>query len=348
MPAPGHWGKKKSRSQSRSSLRLTENRRRYIVIFAFMNTTMTPPVVGRLGTLGDETRTRILALLDRSEFTVSELCSVLRLAQPTVSRHLKKLASDGWVESRAEGRSRHYRMGSTDEWMRGVWDIVREEVGTNAVYRADAERSRVVLRDRRMRSAAFFAATAADWDDRRVELFGSATGLAPLLGLLNSAWTVGDLGTGTGQLSARIAPFVSRVIAIDRSVEMRAAAKARLSGFTNVEVRDGELEALPIEDGRLDLAILALVLHYVVDPAAVLAEAHRALTAGGTLLLLEMRSHDKGAEYATEMGHVWPGFEQSGVEGWLRGCGFGEVRSIPLPPDPKATGPLLFLTTARA
>ena len=45
----------------------------------------------------------------------------------------------------------------------------------------------------------------------------------------------------------------------------------------NVEVRRGELEALPIEDGELDAATLILVLHHLPDPAAALREAARVL-----------------------------------------------------------------------
>ena len=42
-------------------------------------------------------------------------------------------------------------------------------------------------------------------------------------------WTVGDLGCGTGQVSAALAPFVARVIAVDASAAMLQAAKKRLA-----------------------------------------------------------------------------------------------------------------------
>jgi hypothetical protein len=59
-----------------------------------------------------------------------------------------------------------------------------------------------------------------------------------------------------------------------------------------------------------------------------------------------MRLHERGPSYAEEMGHVWPGFEPERVSGWLAAAGFTGVRVIPLPPDPKAAGPLLFLASA--
>ena len=60
--------------------------------------TSTRDLIGRLASLGDENRLRILVLLDRHELTVSELTAVLQLPQSTVSRHLKVLAEDGWDE----------------------------------------------------------------------------------------------------------------------------------------------------------------------------------------------------------------------------------------------------------
>jgi ArsR family transcriptional regulator len=312
-----------------------------------MHTTSAPPILDRLSALGDETRSRILALLERSEFTVTELSSVLQAPQPTVSRQLKTLASEGWVEARVDGRNRHYRMTSAlDDPARALWAIVREEIGEGGIYATDAERAREVLKYRRLRSAEFFAGAAERWDEVRRELFGSAAGLTPLLGLLRSDWVVADLGVGTGSLAESLAPFAQRVIGVDRSAQMLAAAKHRLRDVDNVELREGELEALPIADDEVDIAVLALVLHYVVDPPSVLAEVRRALKPGGRLLLVDMRVHDRGGAYGQDMGHVWPGFESERVASWLGDAGFEAVRVVPLPPDPDATGPLLFLASA--
>lgn len=320
-----------------------------IFIFTFMNTMTPPPILDRLSVLGDETRTRILALLDRSEFTVSELCSALQVAQPTVSRHLKTLASEGWVEARAEGRNRHYRLSNgLDDAARALWRIVREEIRPGGVFAGDAERARAVLEHRRVRATEFFASTAENWDQMRGELFGSAVGLAPLLALLDPEWVVADLGAGTGALAARLAPFVKGVIAVDRSEAMLSTSSARLEGIANAEVRAGELEELPVADGEVDFAILALVLHYVLDPPAVFAEARRALRPGGRLVVLDMRRHERGPGFSEAMGHVWPGFEFERVSAWLSDAGFRASRIVPLPPDPAATGPLLFLAAATA
>lgn len=312
-----------------------------------MNMTAVPPVLDRVSTLADETRTRILALLERSEFTVSELCAVLQAPQPTVSRHLRALAGDGWVEARAEGRNRHYRLApDLDDVARKLWLVVRTALDGAAPYPADAERARAVLAERRLRSAEFFASAAERWDDVRRELFGGGTELAALYGLLDPSWTVGDLGTGTGGLAATLAPFVARVVGVDRSEEMLAAARQRTEDTGNVEFRRGDLERLPVGDGELDLAILSLVLHYVVEPPEVLGEVRRTLRPRGRVVIVDMRAHDRGAAYAEEMGHVWPGFSADRITDWLGVAGFQRIHVRPLRPDVGARGPLMFVASA--
>ena len=91
--------------------------------------------------------------------------------------------------------------------------------------------------------------------------------------------------------------------------------------------------------------MLSLVLHFVVDPAAVIAEAARVLRPGGRLLVVDMLPHER-EEYRTTMGHLWLGFDEAQLGGWLEDAGFAEARIVPLPPDPHAKGPGLF--TARA
>lgn len=279
---------------------------------------------------------------------MSELCQALQLPQPTVSRHLRTLAEDGWVDSRSEGRMRHYRFSDAlGERHRQLWSLVRSDLRDLPVYTADAERAQGVLADRRRRSAEFFAASADRWDDLRRDLFGVRAEFLPLLGLLEPEWTVGDLGVGTGGLAATLAPYVARVVGVDRSGAMLDAARARLAGLDNVELEQGDLEGLPLDEGELDLAVLSLVLHYVLDPAEVFAEAARVLRSGGRLLVVEMRAHERGPAYARDMGHVWPGFTVEQMNGWLEAAGFQRVHIHSLPPDPEAEGPLLFLASAR-
>ena len=247
-----------------------------------------PAILDHLASLADTTRSRLLLLLDRHELTVSELCGITQLPQSTVSRHLKALVDGGWIASRAEGTSHLYTM------TRDELDAVRAPAvaaGARA-GRADAGRRRRIsggcrraLAERRTKSQEFFSSSAGQWDRLRDELFGDRFHLAAFAALADADWTVGDLGCGTGQVSAALAPFVARVIAVDASAAMLQAAKKRLHGFDNIDLRRGELEALPIDDGRLDAATLMLVLHHVPEPARALAEVARVLKPGGRVII---------------------------------------------------------------
>lgn len=302
----------------------------------------------RLGTLADPIRCRLLLLLDRHELTVSELTSVLQLPQSTVSRHLRVLADDGWVANRADGASHLYRVagGQLDAGARRLWHLVREQMTGTMVAAGDTQRLSGVLAQRRTRSQDFFSRAAGQWDSLRAELFGARPDLGAALGFLDDEWTVGDLGCGTGQLAAALASFVRRVIAVDQSKTMLAAARRRLGGLDNVELRQGDLESLPVEDGELDAAALYLVLHYAVEPSRVLAEACRALRSGGRLLMVDMIPHDR-EEYRQQMGHLWTGFSAEQLSGWLADAGLKAMRYRLLPADPRAKGPGLFAATAR-
>src|SRR5690606_27097045 len=97
----------------------------------------------------------------------------------------------------------------------------------------DARRLGPVLARRRSASQEFFATAAGQWDRLRGELFGAHFSDRVLLSLLDPSWTVGDLGCGTGQVSAALAPVVARVIAVDGSGEMLVAARRRLRDLPN-------------------------------------------------------------------------------------------------------------------
>ncbi|HEY7286707.1 MAG TPA: metalloregulator ArsR/SmtB family transcription factor [Vicinamibacterales bacterium] len=297
-----------------------------------------------MASLADTTRSRILLLLDRHELTVGELCGITQLPQSTVSRHLKALADAGWVTARAEGTSNLYTMtrDDLDASARKLWQIVREQVSASSSAAQDQRRLASVLAERRTKSQEFFSSSAGQWDRLRDEMFGDRFHLGALGAFADPSWTVGDLGCGTGQVSAALAPFVARVIAIDGSAAMLQSAKRRVQAFDNVELRRGDLEELPVDDGRLDAAMLTLVLHHVPEPDKALAEVARVVKPGGRIVLVDMLPHDRD-NYRQQMGHVWLGFSDEHVRALLAGAGFDDVRVVAIPPDPKAKGPALFV-----
>ena len=145
---------------------------------------MNAPILDHMSALSDQTRCRMLLLLERHELTVSELCAVLQMPQSSVSRHLKTLADDDWVASRRDGTSRFYSMPADDldAGATRLWPLIREQVAATSAAGQDDRRLRGVLARRRAKSQEFFANAAAGWDRLRQDLYGDTFYLSAVLG----------------------------------------------------------------------------------------------------------------------------------------------------------------------
>ena len=154
-----------------------------------------------------------------------------------------------------------------------------------------------------------------------------------------------DLGCGTGDLTARLARHVGRVVAVDRSAAMLKAARRRVEGLQNVELHRADLEELPLDDASCDAALLVLALTYVAEPGRVLAEVARILRPGGAAVVADLVRHDDDA-FRRRMGQASLGFDAPELTALLERAGLGEVRCRSLPPEPGARGPALLVARA--
>jgi ArsR family transcriptional regulator len=280
--------------------------------------------------LGDEARLRLLRLLSLEQLNVSELTAILGLAQSGVSRHLGRLQDAGVVTERREGGFTYYALAEDlrqgENGSGELWRLLATQFAAAAVTsegRADDARLEEV---RRLRKEDFDEHGASD-ERRQIVPGRSWAAWSRALGHLLPAMDVADLGCGEGYLTIEAARFARRVIAVDRSdaVLARAQDLARRRGLKNIQWKRGDIEALPLRDASVDLALLSQTLHHAADPSRALGEAVRIVRPGGRGLVLDLRSHDQ-AWVRERLDDRWLGFDDKEVAALLETAGLKDVR----------------------
>lgn len=124
--------------------------------------------------------------------------------------------------------------------------------------------------------------------------------------LENLGGRVLDVGAGTG---VNLAHFrtAEHVTLAEPDGAMRSKMAAKLgTAQVPVELSDAPAEAMPFPDASFDAVVCTLVLCTVDDPAKALAEIHRVLVPGGTLVVLEhVRATTGLARWQHRIGPVW-------------------------------------------
>lgn len=273
----------------------------------------------RLKVLADATRVRLLALLEHEELTVAELSSITRLAQPRVSTHLARLKEAGLVRDRRAGVSAYYRFDeeTLDAAQRALWRTLREG-SDDPLLRQDADRIPPVLAARA--ADANWADSVAGDMERHYSPGRTWEALARSALPLLAPGRVLDIASGDGVLAELLAPHAQEYVCIDASARVVAAASERLRRFAHVQVREGDMHALPYADGHFDLVVLMHALTYASRPAVAVAEAARVLRPGGRLLLSSLARHEHRAAVSA-FGHVNLGFTDKELRRFMEKAG---------------------------
>lgn len=264
--------------------------------------------------LGDATRLRILRLVAQAPLNVTELVSLVGVAQSSVSHHLSKLKGLGLIREERQAGYSYYSLALDQDDAR--WPLIRlaQEAEDES---GDSARLKDLLRAREDRQAL---------NERLLEpgqsWFLWAGALASLLPPLD----VADFGCGTGTLSVAIAHWARHVWAIDQNPEALAQAKERAAreGRANIHFLCEDLHRLSLPAGERDLIVISQSLHHVESPAAVLTEAARLLKPGGKLVVLELMPHEE--RWVLErLGHKHLGFAPELLEAALAEAGFQSI-----------------------
>jgi len=291
--------------------------------------------ISGLRAAGEDTRLRILALLDEGELTVSDLTDILGQSQPRVSRHLKLMAEAGLIERHREGAWAFFRIADRQPVGQLARDLINRIDRSDPILMGDRDRLGAVRAHRAEAAQVFFSRHAAEWDrirslhasDQIVEAaILNAVGSDPVGNLL-------DLGTGTGRMISLFGPLAARSVGVDASHAMLAVARSNFEreGLRGVELRQGDLYALPVERNAFDLVILHQVLHFLDDPARAIREAALALRPGGRIVIVDFAPHD--LEFLREtQAHRRLGFSAAQMSEWLTEAGLPTVDHSDLVP----------------
>lgn len=277
--------------------------------------------------LSDPTRLRVLALLVHEELSVAELQEILDMAQSRISSQLALLRQAELVTDRREGKKAYYSLRgdlppSTLTLIRAACDAVADELKDD---RASLQRT---LDKRRAHQEQYFNLIAGKLGrhycpGRSWEAIGHlALRLAPAI-------TIADLGAGEGLISQLLARRATQVWCIDNSPRMVEVGTelAAKNGLENLAYKLGNIEAVPLPDQSVDLAILSQALHHAQHPEKAVTEAHRILRPGGQILVLDLKEHtfEKAHELYAD---VWLGFRESTLHEYLRKAGFDQVEVV--------------------
>jgi len=286
--------------------------------------------------LADQTRLRLLAILQLGEFTVQELVEILAMGQSRISRHLKILLAAGMVQVKREGTWAYYRLQPSDQLFTQMQPLLQNCWSELAGYNRDRTALASILAARRNRSLEFFDRHARQWDQMARELLPVADYLPQLFEHIPKCAKLLEVGVGTGQLLQALTDKGSQVIAVDHSPAMLAAARERLTacGVVSVELKLGQMESLPLAGGTMDVAVMNMALHHASDPGAVISELARVLRPAGRLVLCDLLRHQK--EWVREqLADQWLGFTVEDLHGWCLEAGLEriEITTISGRPD---------------
>lgn len=286
--------------------------------------------------LGDPTRLRILRLVDEARLNVSEVVSLIGVAQSSVSHHLTKLKGLDLIREERQGGFTYYSLAIDEK--APLWPLIKLARGAPDTHGDKARLNELLQRREDVQTL----------NEKLLEPGQSWRLWSAALASLLPPLEVVDFGCGTGVLTVELARWAGHVTAIDRSggALLKAKAEAARQGFKNITFLEADLHDLPLEGGSVDLVVVSQSLHHVDDIERVLAEGARLLKPNGRMVVLELLPHDE-SWVKERLGHQHLGFDPVVVREAMRAVGLEPQQIHPAPRDAASPFKAFLLTGTR-
>lgn len=267
-------------------------------------------------TLSDESRIRLLLLLQDNELTVAELSEVCQMPQPRVSTHLGQLRNNELVLSRKQGVFAYYRMNTAtfERYYPQFLSLLTEHYQNNAMVSQDAKRLKQVLAQQ-AKGNKWVDSVAGDME-RHYSPGRTWEATTRLIAQMIHLDNVLDIGSGDGVLAELMAPQSNKYTCVDNSAKVIEAAKNRLKHLSNVAFIQADMQQLPFSDNSFDCVLLLQVLTYAENPEKTIAEAVRVAKPKAKILLATLNKHQH-QHVLKEYGHVHMGFSPEAIEAFF-------------------------------
>ncbi|MCJ8332396.1 MAG: metalloregulator ArsR/SmtB family transcription factor [Lentisphaeria bacterium] len=276
-----------------------------------------------LKSLADETRIRLIRLLSKEILNVQELCDILNVPQPRVSRHLSVLKTCGIVTDQREGSHVYYRIGELDGELQLIASYIQSISEQN---HPDFERMEVVLQKRTVSSKDKSAHLADRWDEVSTQLHNSFLVTLCLANLIQEKQVIADFGTGTGLLLPILSEISSVLYAVDHSSEMLEYAKKRCRDkkLDHVKFIETDIESVQLPE-PCDAALLHFVMHQLSRPQQAIQAIAKTLKTGGRIVIVDRLNHEDES-VREELGSIWLGFMEEQLRDWLTQSNFTNIK----------------------
>ena len=244
--------------------------------------------------LADNSRLRLLLLLERHPLSVSELTEITGLTQGRVSTHLTKLVRAGLAETQRDSGVAAARYRTTEQ--KGdagqLWQLMRKRIADRQVA-LDLERAHEVIRRRNSKQT--WAESVAGRMERHYSPGRTWEATANALISLLELGDVLDLASGDGVLAELLVDRAKSVVCVDISSKILAAAGSRLKSRPAVRLCQADMHALPFRSGSFDQIFVMHALSYTNQPELIISQCKRILRSEGILIIATLNAHQHSA-----------------------------------------------------